>query len=479
MFRLCGIVPKYALAIKNYFYNMGLVTDTRLNSISIVGGAFGDEGKGKIVDEICSKLVKRFDKVIVYRWNGGSNAGHTVELQNRKIVLHQIPSGTLVEGATCILGKGMVIHPGDFVEELSSISNGKNILPNIMIDEMTPLSLDTHRAFESALKKREEGGAGSTGRGISPAYADVIYRHPLRARDLLDRNWKEKFEKHYNLYKDLIKGLHENIAESMVNSLSGTQVEIGGKSKFIKRIEVQREIVKNYIKDVYGFVKENWNSKTPFVFEGAQGVGLDLRWGVYPDVTASDPTPTGIHAATEGIVDPNTIEIRANVFKATYTSSVGKRILPTKMDEKLAEKIRADANEYGATTHRPRDIYHIDIPSLQYFSKVSNATHMVLTHMDISYTDLPIKVCTKYVDKEGFEVSYRPDQKYLDMVSPVYQEFPSWNGEQIKNLTSYNEFPSFAKRYVNFMAESLNLKPLLLATGPKRESVVETNYLLL
>lgn len=458
---------------------MSVVSNTRLNSISVVGGAFGDEGKGKVVDKICHTLINRFDKVIVYRWNGGSNAGHTVELQNKKIVLHQIPSGSLVEGAVCILGKGMVIHPGDFIEELSLISTDKKTLSDILIDEMTPLSLDTHRAYESALKKREEGGSGSTGRGISPAYADVIYRHPLRARDLIGRDWKEKFEKHYLLYKDLIKGLGDNIAKTKVNTLSGIQIEIGTKRKFIKNISMQREQIVNYIKNVYGFVKENWNAKTPFVFEGAQGVGLDYRWGVYPDITASDPTPSGIFYSTEGIVDPNTIEVRANVYKATYTSSVGKRILPSKMDEKLAARIREDANEYGATTKRPRDIYHIDLPALSYFAKVSMATHMVLTHMDISYPEIPIKVCTKYVDKEGFEVSYRPDQKYLDTVSPTYEEFTSWNGEKIKDSNDFTKLPLAAKKYVNFLSESLELTPLMLTTGPKRESVISPNYLLL
>ena len=160
---------------------MRFMGNLRLNSISVVGGAFGDEGKGKIVDEICNTLINRFDKVIVYRWNGGSNAGHTVEFQNKKIVLHQIPSGAMIEGSTCILGKGMVIHPEDFLLELDTIGKAGNLKSDITIDEMTTLVLDTHRAFEFILKKREEGGAGSTGRGIAPAYADIIYRHPLKA----------------------------------------------------------------------------------------------------------------------------------------------------------------------------------------------------------------------------------------------------------------------------------------------------------
>lgn len=454
------------------------MTNTRLNSISIVGGAFGDEGKGKVVDEICHTLINRFDKVIVYRWNGGSNAGHTVEIQNKKYILHQIPSGALIEGTTSILGKGMVIHPGDLISELSIIHDNSKINSDIIIDEMAPLSLDTHRAFESSLTKKEGGGSGSTGRGISPAYADIIYRHPLRMRDLLSNNWKDKFGKHYLLYNSLISGLGASLPKIQVNSLSDGLQEVGDKTKFIRKISEQRDQIGKYIKNVFYLIKKNWSSKMPFVFEGAQGVGLDLRWGVYPDVTASDPTPSGIFSSTEGIVNPETIEIRANVYKATYTSSVGKRILPTKMQEKLAIRIREDANEYGATTKRPRDIYHIDLPALSYFAKVSMATHMALTHLDISYPDTPIKVCTDYVNKKGQQIDYRPDQEFLNHAIPVYESFKPWDGNRIKNSTNIDSLPSSSKKYITFLSRSLNLLPLMMTTGPKRESVINSNYLL-
>lgn len=458
---------------------MNKLSKTRLNSISVVGGAFGDEGKGKIVDEVGNILTRRFGKVVVYRWNGGSNAGHTVELKDKKIVLHQIPSGALVKGATCILGKGMVVHPGDLIEELKTISENIDFMPNIMVDEMVPLTLDTHRAFELMLKKREGGGAGSTGRGISPAYADVVYRHPLRARDLLSKDWQEKFEKHYLLYRDLISGLGGDLSLIKVNTMSGIESEVGSKRDFINNIALQRQKLESYIKNVYDFVEENWNTNTPFIFEGAQGVGLDLHWGVYPDVTASDPTPSGIYRSTEGVVDPNEIEIRANVLKATYTSSVGKRILPTKMDEKNATRIRDDANEYGSTTKRPRDIYHIDIPSLSYFARVSNATHMILTHMDVCYIDTPVKVCIDYSGGKDKSGHYRPDQKYLDGISPVYKNFQQWDGAKIRNATEIGQIPEEAKEYINFLSRALNLKCLMITTGPKRESVIGMNYLLL
>jgi adenylosuccinate synthase len=148
------------------------------------------------------------------------------------------------------------------------------------------------------------------------------------------------------------------------------------------------------------------------------------------------------------------------------------------MDEKLATRIREDANEYGATTKRPRDIYYIDLPALSYFSKVSMATHMILTHLDISYPDTPIKVCTKYVDKKGRFLDYRPDQEFLNHALPVYKSFKPWDGEKIKNSSNMNSLSPKAKEYIKFLSQFLSIVPLVLTTGPGRESVINSNYLL-
>jgi len=450
---------------------MKQMNNIRQNSIAIAGGAFGDEGKGKIVDEIASKLMRQYGKVIVYRWNGGSNAGHTVVLGKKKVVLHQIPSGALIKNALVILGKGMVIHPGDLCIEIQSILKNGKLPSKILIDKQTPLALDTHRAFESVLKKWETGGAGSTGRGISPAYADVIYRHPMRMMDLVSKDWKVKFSKHFDLYNGLIMGLNEKLERTKVNSLQGLIVN-GNKQQFLKRLEKQREIIYKYVDDVYSLIEDSWKSKIPFIFEGAQGVGLDLRWGVYPDVTASDPTFSGIAYSTDGLINPDEIEIRANVLKATYISSVGKRVLPSKMDEVLATKIRDDANEYGATTKRPRDIYNVDIPALVYFSKVSKPTHIILTHLDISYLDNPIKVCIEYRDLKGNVVDYRPDQLYLNNLKPVYINFKPWDGNSIKDKTDYKYLPPELIKYLKYLSKQLKVDIMMITTGPARHSVI-------
>jgi len=366
----------------------------RKNTIALAGGAFGDEGKGRLTDKYVNDFAKKY-KVVVYRDNGGANAGHTVMFDDgRKIALHLLPSGVFIKNAIAILGKGMVLHPSDLLVEIKAaeeMASGK--LPcNLMIDEMAVLSLDTHRALENVLKKWEEGGRGSTARGISPAYADVLLRHPLRMRDLKAFS-AEKFSKHYHLYEALIKGLGENLAEVEIARAKGTQ-KVGSLEQFLAEVKSSKKILDPYITDVSPLLKKAWpDKKYAFVFEKAQAVGLDPRYGVYPDVTSSDCTFAGLLSSTEGVVDPMQIQIRAAVIKATYMSSVGTRKIPTFMEEDWAHKIREDANEYGATTKRPRGIAYLDLPAIKFFAQVNQPNYLALTHMDIVYPDFPVKVC--------------------------------------------------------------------------------------
>lgn len=443
----------------------------RKNSFAVGGGAFGDEGKGRIVDELASSLSSRYKNIIVYRWSGGSNAGHTVIANGRKIILHQVPSGALTAGAISILGKGMVIHPGDLLSELRLVSKEVKQTPKIIIDEMATLTLDTHRAFEATLKKWKIGGA-STGRGIAPAYADILLRQYLTVRDLVKRNWKKDFSRHYDLYRAMVKGLGENMQGQMVNSLKDGLTKVGTKQVFLNRLSNQRKYLKAFVKDANYLLSDTWDSDTPFIFEGAQGIGLDARWAVCPDTTSANPCFDGIKNSTEGIVKVDDIQTRILTYKATYTSSVGHRVLPTKMKKGLVEKIRKDANEYGATTGRPRDIYHIDLPMLKFFANVGNATHIALTHLDISYPKVPVKVCVKYKNRGKKESVYRPDQIKLNSVRPEYKIFKPWNGKEIRKISSYSFLPKSTQIYIHFMAESLKLRPYILTTGPERSSVV-------
>ncbi len=448
----------------------------RKNSFAFCGGAFGDEGKGRIIDEVVNNAVQKEGggKVFIYRDNGGANAGHTVEFSNgKRVALHQLLSGVFSKKSTMILGKGMVIHPGDLLTEMSQVkeATGGKIPAQLIIDEMAVLSLDTHRAFESTLKMWESGGKGSTGRGISPAYADILLRHPLRLRDLKNFD-QQKIESHYKLYDALVTGLGGKLATSEVPTLLGEKIQVGSIKEFSARLKKQAAELEEYIKNVSQLLTKAWaDPDVTFVFEKAQAIGLDWRWGVYPDVTASDCTIDGIFASTEGVVDPDQIAIRAGVMKATYMSSVGSRVLPTTMDEKLANQIREDAHEYGATTKRPRGIAYIDIPALKFYAQVGRLTHMVLTHMDLVYPKTPIQVCTHYT-VAGKKVEYRPDQEFLNTVKPHYTTFKPWDQSAIQQAKSKRSVPTEAKAYVEFLERELGVKVWMMTTGPQRDQSV-------
>jgi len=419
--------------------------------------------------------LKNNKEVVLYRDNGGSNAGHTVEIDNVRIALHQIGSGIMQKGCTVILGKEMVLHPEDLVSEIMEVKSvsHRGILPaKLIIDEMAFLCLDTHRAFESVFKKRASGGKGSTGRGISPAHADILYRNPLRIRDLMSKTWKSKITKHYLLYKDWIKGMGNDIRLINISRLNTPPVKIKSINSFINRLEKARKELKQYVKPVYLYIKRIWQSQIPVVFEKAQAIGLDRRWGVYPDITVSNCGFSGIYSSTEGLVDPEIIAVKALTIKATYSSSVGTRKLPTLIKTKLADKIRKDANEYGATTKRPRDITYIDLPLLSYLFKVSKAKYLVMTHLDISYPNTPIKVCIGYFIKNK-EVDYRPDQEYLNKVKPKYIELPSWNGKDLIDIRKFSKLPKQALQYISFITRSLGAELFMVTTGPKRNQTIK------
>ncbi len=449
------------------------MTSFRPKTFACCGGAFGDEGKGRIVDMLVHQLSQK-GEVIVYRDNGGANAGHTVEFADgHRIALHQLPSGAFIKGAVIVLGKEMVLHPGDLLEELVNIKAVKSTKDRakVKIDRYALLSLDTHRAYENVLKQWQTGGKGATGRGISPAYSDVLLRHPLRMKDIVVFN-DQKIKQHYQMYSALIKGLGHDMSSVLVPSLNGATLAVGSEAEFLRRLKAQGLKLAAVTYDLHDWLSEKWqDKKCGFVFEKSQAIGLDYRWGVYPDITASDTTFDGIFSATEGVIDPDKIKFKAGVIKATYMSSVGVRQLPSIMTGELADRIREDAHEYGATTKRPRDIAYLDIPALKFFCKVGRLNSLVLTHMDISYSDFPIKICTGYT-VAGKNVEYRPDQEFLNTVAPTYIEMPSWDASKLAAARNLKELPAAARKFLKFMSQSIGVPISIITTGPKRDQTI-------
>ena len=455
--------------------NPFLKKDRRINSIAVVGGALGDEGKGRITDELTSLFLKEQKQVFHYRDNGGANAGHTIAFGNKKIALHQLGSGILQKGCTVVLGKEMVLHPQDLVleiKEVEKVLDGQKMPAKLLIDEMALLCLDTHRAFEAVLKMKAEGSKAATGRGISPAYADVLYRNPLRMRDLMAKDWQKRVESHYEHYRMLCLGFGFSLNEVKVPRLDGSMVVVGSLAEFLANLDDTKSVLKPFVQDVTETIKNTWHSSVPMVFEKAQALGIDPRYGVYPDITASNCAFDGIFSSTEGVVDDQLLAVKAATIKATYTSSVGTRNLPTMMEKSLAERIREDANEYGATTKRPRDIAYIDLPMLSYLFKVARVEYLTLTHLDIAYPETPIKVCVAY-EIDGKEVSYRPDQEYLNKVTAKYVDLPSYDGAALANVKEMKDLPDEALKFLAFLSQSLQVKLLMVSVGPKRDQTIK------
>lgn len=457
--------------------------NTRPNSISVEDAFFGDSGKGSVVAKFNRQFKEEGAKRIVsYRFNGGANAGHEAVINGKKIVTHQIPIAVAQEGATAMIGRAMLIHPSDAVDEIGYLKRelGGELLGNLLIDSNTLLGLDTHRALESALKSIHSGGDGSTGSGIAQGYASFYERTAVTVRDLMDdKTWEATFRKHYELYRILTQGFGDKFELSSIeiNALVGGKRNkklVGTETEFIDRLREDRRKLKPYVTDdMYYLLQEAWNDPSiPFTIEGAQGAGLDPYHGVYPDVTASRPMTRYINDSTYNIILPEKIALRTAAMKTTYLSSVGSRRLPEVRTEDEKKWIQEKFDERGRSTGRLRDIYEVSIPIGQYLQRAAGYKYLVATHLDASKVDAPIRVVTHYTDRiTGKEVPYLPYQYHLDGLVAHAVEFPSWDGEAVKQAKSPKDLPPEARSYLAFLSRTL--APVVYGTtGPELGSYI-------
>jgi len=450
-------------------------SEFRPNSISFEGAGFGDEGKGLTALRAISEFYNKHKKAIVYRWNGGSNAGHECLLPSGKqIALHQLPIGILQEGVTSIVGKGMVFNPTDAITEIDYIINMVGSIPgNFMIDPNVPLSLDTHRAWENVINSWHLGYYGSTGRGISTSYSDEILRLKLTMSDLISAEWKGKLGYHYDIIKKQTGSFGFKLEDIKVATLKDPVkgVNVGTKKDFLDRIGECRKLLLKYVnKSLDDFLFSEWNNTTPFVFEGAQAIGLHPKHGLYPDVTSSEVRARGIQDSTEGIVDYKRIAAKVGVLKGPYISSVGSRTMPGEFDIRTEIQVRNVFGEYGKSTGRSRGILPPDIPALKHFRSVGDFEYLAVTHMDASFPSIPI--VAGYKDSKNNAVRYRPYQWYLDFVYPEIVSLPGWDGNKAGKAKNARELPENALRFLAFITEVLNVKLVYASTGPNLQDYI-------
>ena len=416
----------------------------------ILGLQWGDEGKGKIVDVLTE------DYNIIARFQGGPNAGHTLEFDGIKHVLHTIPSGIFHDNKLNIIGNGVVIDPVILKTEIDKLHELDVDLSNkLMISRKAHLILPTHRLIDKASElSKGKKKIGSTLKGIGPTYMDKTGRNGLRVGDLELDGWEEKFnnltKKHLNLIDNFNVDFDFNIQK-----LSDEFTE---SIKFLKKIK--------FI-DSEHFLNKSIDEGKKVLGEGAQGSLLDIDFGTYPYVTSSNTTSAG--ACTGLGIAPNKINKVYGIFKA-YTTRVGSGPFPTELFDSTGERMAKIGNEFGATTGRPRRCGWLDLVSLKHSITVNGVTDLIMMKGDVLSGIDKIKVCTKY-NYNGEVVDYMPFSIMDENIEPIYDEIDGWE-EDITQAKSYNDLPLNFKNYVAFLEDKLNLKIKIVSVGPDRKQTI-------
>jgi adenylosuccinate synthase len=416
-------------------------------SVSVlVGSQWGDEGKGKIVDI----LSDRYE--IVARYQGGANAGHTVEIGDKKYILHLIPSGILRENSICVIGNGVVIDPTALLEEIELLEkNGIKVDGRLFISHNAHLIMPYHKLLDSI---NESGGnkIGTTGRGIGPCYIDKFARKGIRIVDLLDKKiLEEKIRQNLAEKNNLLKKVYEH-EELDVEEIIRQYLE------FDKAID-------KYVKDTSFLLNSAIADGKSILLEGAQGALLDVDHGTYPYVTSSNPTSGG--ACTGTGIPPNKIDKVIGIVKA-YTTRVGNGPFPTELLDKDGERLRSVGAEFGATTGRPRRCGWFDAFLLRYSTMVNGIDEVAITKLDVLSGFDNIKVCVGYEHQGKTLKSFPTDCEKLDNLKPIYESLPGWT-EDISKCENYDELPEATKKYLNFISKKAGMNISIISVGPKRK----------
>ncbi len=414
----------------------------------LLGLQWGDEGKGKIVDV----LAPKYD--VVARFQGGPNAGHTLEFDGIKHVLHQIPSGIFREKTKNIIGNGVVLDPIVFKREIEALSKfNLNIKANLFISKKATLIIPTHRLLDQAQEKAKgENKIGSTLKGIGPSYQDKIGRQGLRVGDILSDKFNEKFKK--------LSDIHFEILKSHQIEFNWGELE----TQFFDAVKFLRQF--NLVESEY-LINQELKSGSTILAEGAQGSLLDIDFGSYPFVTSSNTVTAG--ACTGLGVAPCHIGEVYGIFKA-YSTRVGSGPFPTELLDEEGERMRKQGNEFGSTTGRPRRCGWIDIPSLKYSIMINGVTQLLMMKADVLSIFSTIKICTHYQLKDGSITEMLPYELINDKIIPVYKEIKGWSVP----LTGISEdnLPSELMRYISFLELHLGVPITIISTGPDRKHTI-------
>ena len=418
---------------------------------AVLGVQWGDEGKGKIVDLLAE------DADWVVRFQGGTNAGHTVLVKDKCYIFHLIPSGILHEGKKCLIGNGVVVDPPELLKEMKTLRReGIEVKGRLFVSDRAHVIMPYHKKLD-ALSEKLKGGKqiGTTLRGIGPAYSDKTARVGIRMQDLWHpQRLREKLEEVLPVKNLLIE---EFFGEE------GYELE----TLYQDALSWGRDL-KPYVCNSHSLMREVLESGASVLFEGAQGAMLDIDCGTYPYVTSSSTTVGGIF--TGAGVPPSAVDRIIGVSKA-YTTRVGGGPFPTELEGKEGDLLREYGKEYGATTGRPRRCGWLDLVALRYVAWLDGLTEMTITKLDVLDAVDQLKVCVAY-EIEGERTQEMPsDPELFSKAKPVYEVLPGWQGS-VRGVTKWQDLPPQAKKYLEYIEEFLGVPIRIVSTGPDREEVI-------
>ncbi|WP_018923267.1 adenylosuccinate synthase [Salsuginibacillus kocurii] len=418
-----------------------------MSSVVIVGTQWGDEGKGKITDYLSENAE------VVARYQGGNNAGHTIVFGGETYKLHLIPSGIFYDDKICVIGNGMVIDPKALVEELNYLHERGINTSNLRISNRAHVILPYHVKLDAVEEESKgENKIGTTRKGIGPAYMDKAARTGIRIADLLDREEFElKLERNLQEKNRVFEKIHETEGFTVADILN-------------EYFEYGQEFAK-YVYDTSVELNEAIDQGRRVLFEGAQGVMLDIDQGTYPFVTSSNPIAGGVTIGSG--VGPSKIHHVLGVSKA-YTTRVGDGPFPTELECDIGAHIRDVGNEYGTTTGRARRVGWFDSVVVRHARRVSGITDLSLNSIDVLTGLDTVKICTAYRYKGKVLEEFPASLKVLAECEPVYEEMPGWS-EDITGVRSLNELPENARHYIERISQLTNIPLSIFSVGPDRE----------
>ena len=416
----------------------------------LLGLQWGDEGKGKIVDY----LTEKYD--IIARFQGGPNAGHTLEFDGIKHVLHTIPSGIFHEGIINLVGNGVVIDPVIFKRELDNLAKfNLDLHKKLVISRKAHLILPTHRLLDAASEAAKgKAKIGSTLKGIGPTYMDKTGRNGIRVGDLEMNDWQEKYRNLADKHEAMINFYNVDVQYNL------KELE----EEFFAAIEVLKSL--KFI-DSEEYLHQAQQNNKSILAEGAQGSLLDIDFGTYPFVTSSNTTAAG--ACTGLGIAPNKIKKVFGIFKA-YTTRVGSGPFPTELFDEDGAKMAKVGNEFGATTGRPRRCGWLDLVALKYAVQVNGVTELMMMKGDVLSGFKTLKVCTAYKYK-GEKITHLPYNIEEENIEPIYTELKGWK-EDLTKMKDINKLPEELNEYIQFIEDEVGVPVKIVSVGPDRTQTI-------